>query len=148
MTEERPDPGAYATTGLLETRCPNCGAEPGAWCTDDDGRGVRRIPCVDRLAAAVRALRGGGQPDAEPPTASEERDLSDGFPAWRRPPPDVEPKTPPKADLPPIPTGPGSYRVDEVTLDRSGNLTGGTRTEGPAYISKPIMTKPQEGERK
>ncbi|BBY36324.1 hypothetical protein MMAN_04580 [Mycobacterium mantenii] len=77
MTEQ-PDCDAYATTGVLETRCPNCGAAPGAWCVDDDGRGVRRIPCVDRLAAAVRVLRGGGTEPNE--GDSGERDLRDGYP--------------------------------------------------------------------
>lgn len=145
MTEP-PDRDAYNTTGVLEARCPNCGAAPYAWCVDDDGRGIRRIPCVDRLAAAVRALRGGNTDPNE--GNSGERNLRDGYPEYHRPPPDVVPKTPPKGDLPPIQAGPGRYRIDEVITDRDGNLTGGTRTEAAAYIARPIMPKRQEGEGK
>lgn len=137
MTEQ-PDPDAYRTTGVLEARCPNCGAEPGAWCHDDDGRGTRRIPCVGRLAAAVRKLRGGTDPD-EPTTMNREQDLTAGYPQYRRPPPDRVPKTP-KADLPPIETGPGSYKHEEI----SGS--GVTREAGPVFISRPFVPKTPEGE--
>ena len=42
---------AYEGTGTLDVACPHCGATPGTWCTRGDGR-VRRVPCVDRLAAS------------------------------------------------------------------------------------------------
>ncbi|BBY36300.1 hypothetical protein MMAN_04340 [Mycobacterium mantenii] len=145
MTEQ-PDREAYATTGVLEARCPHCGAAPGAWCRGDDGRGVRRIPCVGRLAAAVRALRGGGTDPNE--GDSGERDLRDGYPEYRRPPTDVVRKTPPKGDLPPIQAGPGRYVSDEVITAPDGNLAGVTHTEAAAYIARPIMPKTVKGEGK
>lgn len=43
---------AYA--GAIQSVCPNCGAEPDCWCTTPDGR-VRRVPCIDRIAAASLA---------------------------------------------------------------------------------------------
>lgn len=49
---------AYRDTGTIDIPCPRCGANSGTWCTRNDGR-VRRVPCVDRLAAAS-----GSVPDA------------------------------------------------------------------------------------
>lgn len=40
---------AYSDTGALEVTCGHCGAQPGQWCSRDDGR-VRRVPCVERAA--------------------------------------------------------------------------------------------------
>lgn len=93
MTEQqRPDPDAYRTTGVLETRCPDCGAAPQEWCVDDDGRGVRRIPCIGRYLAAVRAIRGGN---------TDHPNLQAALDDWKehRAPPDrVEPGPPKPAD--------------------------------------------------
>jgi hypothetical protein len=52
---------AYNDTGALEVTCPHCAAEPGKWCSRNDGR-VRRVPCVDRAAAGVDT--GDGRPYA------------------------------------------------------------------------------------
>jgi len=48
----KPQPiwAAYNTTGALAVSCPRCGAEPGKWCTNDDGR-LGRVPCVARATA-------------------------------------------------------------------------------------------------
>lgn len=43
----RPLPAAYARARLSD-RCPNCGAEPYAYCTRDDGH-TRRLPCLARM---------------------------------------------------------------------------------------------------
>jgi hypothetical protein len=42
---------AYADCGAIEVACPHCDAEPGKWCTREDGR-VRRAPCVARAVAS------------------------------------------------------------------------------------------------
>lgn len=42
---------AYVSVGALERGCPNCGAAAGVWCTADDGRRLRRVPCVSRCKA-------------------------------------------------------------------------------------------------
>ncbi|WP_157900961.1 zinc finger domain-containing protein [Mycobacterium terramassiliense] len=49
MRTPRPVRTAYETA--LDVACSNCRAEPGQWCTRDDGM-PKRIPCVARLAAA------------------------------------------------------------------------------------------------
>jgi len=59
-TKGRPIWQAYADTGALEMSCPHCRAEPGQWCSRDDGR-VRRVPCVAR-AAAPGVVAGAGRP--------------------------------------------------------------------------------------
>lgn len=73
---------------------------------------------------------------------SEERDLRDGYPEYRKPPPDVVRKKPPTHHGPPIIPGPGSYRHDVISED------GVTREEGAAYIAQPMMPKPQGEEGK
>lgn len=133
MTE--PDRDAYAMTGLLDTLCPDCGAAPREWCVDDDGSGVRRIPCVGRYLAAVRAIRGAN---------AEHPDLRGALRDWeeQRPPKDIVPRQVPD-DLTPILTGPGlAYTFHEITDD------GVTRTEGAAYIARPIMPKTEKGQQK
>ncbi|WP_425320601.1 zinc finger domain-containing protein [Mycobacterium alsense] len=58
---KRPIWAAYNDTDALSTKCTNCGALPGHWCTRPDGR-VRRIPCVERSAAGIGS--GDGKPYA------------------------------------------------------------------------------------
>lgn len=53
----RPIWQAYNDTGALEVSCPHCGAQPGHWCTRDDGN-VRRIACVDRATSGFAAGNG------------------------------------------------------------------------------------------
>lgn len=131
MTEQ-PDHAAYNATGISETRCPDCGAPPQAWCVDDDGQ-PRRVPCIGRYLAAVRAIRGDN---------TEHPDLQGAIRDWqeRRALKDIVPRHVPD-DLPPIPTGPGlAYTFHEITAD------GVTRTEGAAYIARPIMPKTEKGQ--
>jgi hypothetical protein len=42
---------AYSETGALSVTCPHCHAEPGKFCTRENGR-VGRIPCVSRASAS------------------------------------------------------------------------------------------------
>jgi hypothetical protein len=64
-TKGRPIWQSYSDTGALDVTCPYCGAEPGRWCTREDGR-VRRIPCVTRASAT-----GAGSAAAKPRDFSE-----------------------------------------------------------------------------
>lgn len=41
---------AYQDVGALRLQCPHCDAQPGQWCTRDDGR-LRRTPCLARIPA-------------------------------------------------------------------------------------------------
>ncbi|BCP06111.1 hypothetical protein [Mycobacterium paraintracellulare] len=132
MTEQHPDRDAYATTGVLEARCPECGAAPQEWCVDDGGQ-PRRIPCVGRLAAAVRALRG-GDADPNPPDP-----VAEAFRNYRRPPPDrVAPSAPKPA-------------ADVAALAHTPTMTTHLTPDGPfterVTVAKPIMPKTDRGER-
>lgn len=42
---------AYRQAGALDINCPHCGADPGSYCTRDDGR-LRRTPCVARCRSS------------------------------------------------------------------------------------------------
>lgn len=72
---------SYQQTGALQVECENCGAPVGTWCTADDGRRVRRVPCVARCkaddtgwtAATTSAVVHGGRDFSEPLHAGEER---------------------------------------------------------------------------
>lgn len=47
---KRPVRAAYQDTGAWSVSCPHCAAQPGQWCTRDDGQ-PRRVPCVARVVA-------------------------------------------------------------------------------------------------
>lgn len=65
---------------------------------------------------------------------NEERDLSEGFPEYQRPPADIVPKTP-TADCPPIPAGPATVVHYDITDD------GITRTEEHVFVGRAITRK-------
>jgi hypothetical protein len=52
---------AYNETNALAVRCPHCGAEPGKWCTRDDGR-LGRVPCVARASSGADRPHDFGEP--------------------------------------------------------------------------------------
>ncbi|MCV7245881.1 hypothetical protein H7J83_24695 [Mycobacterium mantenii] len=130
MTEQ-PDRAAYNTTGVLETRCPDCGAAPYAWCVD--GCGVRRIPCVGRLAAAVRALRGGSR---------DHPDLKSAIDDWR--------ERRARGDV--IEPGPPKPAADVAALACTATTVTHLTADGPftehVTVARAIMPKTQEGEQK
>lgn len=71
-TKGRPIWQSYSDTGALGVTCPYCGAEPGKWCTREDGR-VRRIPCVTRASAT--GVGSGNRPrDFSEPLAGQRED--------------------------------------------------------------------------
>lgn len=46
---------AYEAAGdALQRPCGHCGAPAGQFCTADDGRRLRRVPCVSRCASGDR----------------------------------------------------------------------------------------------
>lgn len=48
MRGQQPIWDAYSEVGALEVPCGHCGAPVGTWCTADDGRRLRRVPCISR----------------------------------------------------------------------------------------------------
>lgn len=70
---------------------------------------------------------------------SEERDLSEGYPEFHRPPPDTV-RHVPADDLPPIPVGPQDYHF--VEFDENGV----TRTEGTAWVTKTFIPTREKDE--
>ncbi|QFS93788.1 hypothetical protein FIV07_23780 [Mycobacterium sp. THAF192] len=65
---------------------------------------------------------------------NEERDLSDGFPEYHRPPKDIVPNSAAE-DGPPIPVGPATVVHYEITDD------GITRTEENVFVGRAITRK-------
>ncbi len=68
---------AYNDTGALDVTCPHCQAQPGRWCTKDDGR-VRRVPCIARSAmtGAIESAKYGrdfSEPTRVPAQQTNER---------------------------------------------------------------------------
>ena len=68
----------------LSQRCPECGAAPKAWCTNEITGRVRRVPCVHRPTMGVCPT----DPDSpqEDQTTTDTRDFSEPIhPAERIP---------------------------------------------------------------